>query len=86
MDCRRKPTEDDIVMYNWIRHYGYDSTVVATKVDKLNRSELMMSKKIIKETLSMNEGEELIFYSTLKKRGKEELLEDIFNSLGKTGI
>ena len=46
----------------------------------------MMSKKIIKETLSMNEGEELIFYSTLKKRGKEELLEDIFNSLGKTGI
>ncbi|PRR79100.1 putative GTP-binding protein EngB [Clostridium liquoris] len=86
VDCRRKPTEDDIVMYNWIRHYGYDSTVVATKVDKLNRSELMMSKKIIKETLSMNEGEELIFYSTLKKRGKEELLEDIFNSLGKTGI
>ncbi|WP_027626772.1 ribosome biogenesis GTP-binding protein YihA/YsxC [Clostridium lundense] len=81
LDCRRKPTEDDITMYNWIKHYGYDSTVVVTKSDKLNRSELMRSKKIIKETLGMNDDEKLILYSTLKKQGREELLNGIFESL-----
>lgn len=81
LDCRRNPTEDDITMYNWIKHYGYDSTVVVTKSDKLNRSELMRSKKIIKESLGMKDDEELILYSTLKKQGREELLNSIFESL-----
>lgn len=80
VDCRREPTEDDIIMHNWIKHYGYECTVVVTKSDKLNRSELMRSKKIIKESLSI-EDDELIFHSTLKKQGREELLENIFESL-----
>ncbi|KAJ51341.1 GTP-binding protein [Clostridium tetanomorphum] len=84
VDCRHKPTEDDITMYNWIKHYGYDSVVVATKSDKLNRSELFKSEKLIRETLGMDKEEKLIFYSTLKKRGKEELLDNISGYLQKT--
>lgn len=77
VDSRHKPTGDDIMMYNWIKHYGYNCTVVATKCDKLNRSELNKSKKVIKEALNMGQDEKIIYYSTLKKVGREDLLSDI---------
>ncbi|WP_125152841.1 ribosome biogenesis GTP-binding protein YihA/YsxC [Clostridium rectalis] len=81
IDCRREPTEDDITMYNWINHYGYKSLIVATKSDKLKQSEIAKSEKRIRETLNMNNNEELIFYSTLKKKGKEAVLNNIENTL-----
>ncbi|WP_315121402.1 ribosome biogenesis GTP-binding protein YihA/YsxC [uncultured Clostridium sp.] len=80
VDCRHKPTEDDRIMHSWIKHYGYDYIVVATKSDKLNKNELAQSKKIIKETLEISD-DRIIYHSTLKKQGKEELLTNIFSSL-----
>ncbi|MDF2504260.1 MULTISPECIES: ribosome biogenesis GTP-binding protein YihA/YsxC [Clostridium] len=78
LDCRRVPNEDDILMYNWITHYGYNCMIVATKSDKLNKSELVRSEKTIKHTLNLNQDEKISFYSSLKKVGREELLDKIF--------
>ncbi len=82
VDCRHKPTGDDIMMYEWIKHYGYEVIVVATKKDKLTKSELQRSAKVIKETLKLGKEDKLLFFSPLKKEGKEELLEEIFKDLG----
>lgn len=77
VDSRHKPTNDDVIMYNWIKHYGYEVIVVATKRDKLTNNEAAKSKKIIRETLKMPKNEALLFFSSLKKDGKEALLEEL---------
>ena len=81
VDCRHKPTGDDVMMYEWIKHYGYQVIVVATKKDKLNKSELQRSAKGIKETLKLNPEDNLVFFSSLKKEGKEELLNEMFKDI-----
>ncbi|WP_040192996.1 ribosome biogenesis GTP-binding protein YihA/YsxC [Clostridium culturomicium] len=81
VDCRHKPTGDDVMMYEWIKHYGYQVVVVATKKDKLNKSELQRSAKVIKETLKLNPEDNLVFFSSLKKEGKEELLNEMFKDI-----
>ena len=81
VDSRHKPTGDDIMMCEWIKHYGYSVIVVATKKDKLNKSELQRSAKVIKETLKLNPEDKLVFFSSLKKEGKEELLEEMFKDI-----
>ncbi|MBE6065852.1 ribosome biogenesis GTP-binding protein YihA/YsxC [Clostridium cochlearium] len=80
VDSRHKPTNDDILMCNWIKYYGYDLSVVATKSDKLKRSEFKKNEKIIRDTLDLSKDNKIIFYSTLNKSGREELLQDIFNT------
>ncbi len=81
VDCRHKPTGDDILMYEWIKHYGYQVLVVATKKDKLNKGELQRSAKMIKETLKLSKEDNLVFFSSLKKEGKEELLAEMFKDI-----
>lgn len=81
LDCRHKPTEDDILMNNWIKYYGYDILYVATKSDKLTKNELVKSEKLIKETLKLNKDEKILYFSSLNKDGKERLLEAIDNKL-----
>ncbi|GAA0125783.1 ribosome biogenesis GTP-binding protein YihA/YsxC [Clostridium sp. CTA-19] len=77
VDSRHKPTNDDVIMYNWVKHYGYNVIVVATKRDKLTNNEAAKSKKIIRETLKMDKEESIVFFSSLKKEGKENLLEEL---------
>ncbi|AJA48741.1 putative GTP-binding protein EngB [Clostridium pasteurianum DSM 525 = ATCC 6013] len=81
LDCRRIPNEDDILMYNWIKHYGYNCMIISTKSDKLNRSELSKSENTIRKTLKLQENEKISFYSSLKKAGTEELLDKIFSEV-----
>ncbi|MDU1411208.1 MAG: ribosome biogenesis GTP-binding protein YihA/YsxC [Clostridium sp.] len=81
VDCRHKPTGDDVLMYNWIKHYGYSVIVVATKKDKLTRNELQKSSKVIRETLDLSKEDKIMFFSSLKKEGKEELLEEMFQDI-----
>lgn len=75
VDCRHKPTEDDIIMYKWIKYYGYDTIVVATKIDKLKKSEIQRNLKVIKDALELQPNDQLLTFSSLKKLGKEELLQ-----------
>jgi len=81
VDSRHKPTGDDILMYNWIRHYGYEVVVVATKKDKLTKNELQKSVKVIKETLKLSKDQSILFFSSLKKEGKEDLLNELFKDI-----
>lgn len=81
LDCRRIPNEDDMLMYNWIKHYGYNCMIICTKSDKLNKSELAKSERTIRKTLNLKESERISFYSSLKKVGGEELLDKIFNEV-----
>lgn len=72
VDCRHKPTADDINMYKWIKYYNYNTVVVATKIDKLTRNELNKNLKLIKDTLELRDNDQLLTFSSLKKQGKEE--------------
>jgi GTP-binding protein len=81
VDCRHKPTGDDKLMYNFIKHYGYDCTVVATKTDKLTKNELKKNIAMLKKELDLAGEDKLLTYSSLSKQGKEELLENIGNAL-----
>ncbi|WP_291575185.1 ribosome biogenesis GTP-binding protein YihA/YsxC [Clostridium sp. UBA4548] len=81
VDSRHKPTGDDILMYEWIKHYGYEVVVVATKKDKLTKNELQRSVKVIREALKLNKDEKILFFSSLKKEGKEELLGEVFGDI-----
>ena len=81
VDIRHEPTNDDKMMYDWIKHYGYDVIVVATKSDKLSNNELGKSKKIIKETLKLSPEDKLYYFSSLNKKGKDELIDNLFGDL-----
>lgn len=78
VDSRHKPTNDDITMHEWIKHFGYDVIVVATKSDKLTRNNLKKSEKVIIETLKLNHNDKLYFFSSLNKEGKDELINNLF--------
>lgn len=81
VDSRHKPTADDILMHEWIKHFGYKVIVIATKSDKLSNNEIGKSKKLIKETLKLGADDEFYLFSSVKKNGKEELIDNIFGDL-----
>lgn len=78
VDSRHKPTGDDIMMHEWIKHFGYDVIVVATKSDKLTKNNLKKSEKVIIETLKLGAEDKLYFYSSEKKEGKDVLIDNLF--------
>jgi GTP-binding protein len=81
VDCRHKPSGDDINMYKWAKYYNYDTVIVATKIDKLTKTELQKNLKMIRETLELSSNDKILTFSSLKKNGKEELLEVINETL-----
>ena len=80
IDSRHKPSVDDVLMYEWIRHYGYEVVLVATKSDKLTKNELAKSKILIRETLDLTEKDKLLFYSSATKSGRQELLDIVLKT------
>ena len=81
VDCRHKPTADDVQMYEWIKHYGYEVVVIATKSDKISNNQIGKSEKLIKETLGLPKDHKLKFFSSLNKKGKDELVDYLFDDL-----
>ena len=77
IDFRHKPTKDDLMMYNYLRHYNIPVTIVATKVDKISKNKQDKYKKVLKETLNINDDNSIILFSTITKIGKNEVLEKI---------
>ena len=68
-------------MHEWIKHYGYDVIVVATKSDKLSNNNIRKSEKVIRETLKLNKEDKLYFFSSLNKKGSEQLIDNLFGDL-----
>jgi GTP-binding protein len=71
-------------MYKWIKYYGYNVLVVATKKDKLTKNEVVKSEKIIRETLELGSNERAMFFSSLNKNGREELLNVLAEFIGES--
>ena len=83
VDIRHEPSKQDIEMYQYLRHFGLDGVVVATKADKISRNQIQKQIKMIRQTLKLS-GEDLVIpVSSLKKTGQEQLL-DIMEQLLET--
>lgn len=73
VDIRHDPSENDKTMYNWILHNGYQPIIIATKADKLKRSQIQKHVKAIKEGLQLKPGSVVIPFSAQSKQGREEI-------------
>ena len=80
VDIRHKPTADDKMMYDFIKHYMEKVIIVATKRDKISNNVLGKNLRTIKETLGTDEKDILISYSSENHNGREELWEEIMRS------
>ncbi|SCP97482.1 ribosome biogenesis GTP-binding protein YihA/YsxC [Anaerobium acetethylicum] len=74
IDIRHEPSENDRHMYDWILNQGYDPIIIATKADKLKRSQLQKHVKMIKTGLNVVPGTVVIPFSSLSKQGKDEIM------------
>lgn len=77
VDIRHDPGKNDIMMYDWLKHYGYDIIVAATKSDKLSRNQIQKHLSAIKKGLNLSAEDKLIPFSSETKQGVEELWEVI---------
>lgn len=77
IDYRHKPTEDDILMYNFLKYYKLNIKLVATKFDKVKKNNREKQNKLINDTLKLNKEESFITFSTISKKGREEVYEEI---------
>ena len=75
VDIRHKPSAQDVQMYDYLKYYGLDGIVVATKADKVSGNERARNIRTIRETLGMKKGDSVIPVSALKRTGDRELLQ-----------
>lgn len=73
IDIRHEPSENDKIMYNWIVSNGYRPVIIATKLDKLKRSQVAKHVKQVREGLGMEKEDILIPFSAETKQGREEI-------------
>lgn len=77
IDIRHEPSANDKSMYEWMTYNGYEPIIIATKLDKINRSQRQKHLKMIRQSLSMS-GEGKIFpFSAVTKEGRDEIWEYI---------
>lgn len=83
VDFRHKAQENDILMYNYLKYYNIPCVVVATKYDKIKASQKDKCEKSLKESLKLVEGDKLVLFSSVTKKGREEIyhiLDSFINS------
>ena len=85
VDIRHKPSAQDVQMYEYLKYYGLDGIVVATKADKVGSNQKAKCIKEIRQTLGMGKDDIVIPVSALKKTGDDELLGVIEALLEETG-
>lgn len=80
LDIRHEPSQNDKNMYDWIVYQGFQPVIIATKLDKINRSQIQKHIKQIKEGLEVVPGTKILPFSALSKQGRDEIwacIEDI---------
>ena len=75
VDIRHAPSENDCIMYDWIVERGYKPIIIATKLDKIKRSQIEKQKKLICDTLQVENDTIVIPYSAMSKQGRDEICE-----------
>lgn len=73
VDIRHEPGNNDKLMYEWLKHYGFKIIIVATKLDKISRNQTLKHISVIKKSLSLQPNDLLIPFSSETKQGKDEL-------------
>lgn len=73
VDFRHKATENDILMYNFLKYYELPTVVVATKYDKVKNSQKEKTEKALKESLKLLPQDKLVVFSSVTKKGREEI-------------
>lgn len=80
IDIRHEPSANDKMMYDWIVAQGYNPIIIATKLDKLKRSQVQKHVKMIKQGLNLIPGTVVIPFSAETKQGRDEIWELIENN------
>lgn len=75
IDIRHAPSENDRMMYEWMVYQGFAPIIIATKLDKIKRSQVQKNVKIIREGLKVEPGTKVFPYSAMTKQGREEIWE-----------
>lgn len=77
IDSRVKPTDNDVLMYNYLKYYHIPTVIIATKYDKIKSSVREKTLKQITDTLNLTENDKAIYFSSVTKKGKEDVLNTI---------
>lgn len=73
LDIRHEPSANDRMMYDWIVYQGFRPVIIATKLDKINRSQTAKQVKAIRTGLGLSAGDLVIPFSAQNKQGREEI-------------
>lgn len=77
IDFRMKPTHDDLMMYEYLKHYKIPVTIVATKSDKVGITKHQAQRNLILEELDLVVGDDFVVFSNVTKDGKRTIIEKI---------
>ncbi len=77
VDMRHKPSEDDVLMYNYLKYYNLPVTIIVTKADKVGNSKKERQLKLITNTLDLVVGDDIVVFSSVTGDGREELLKKL---------
>ena len=81
IDFRHKPNENDVLMYDYLKYYNIPVSIIATKYDKVKSSQRDKNEKLIRSTLDIKESDNLILFSSVTKKGKEEVYRQLIDKL-----
>ncbi len=84
VDFRIKPTDDDVLMYQFLKYYDIPVTLILNKCDKVSSSKHAKNLKIIRDVIDLSQGDDLIEFSSVTKKGREEVLDRIESLLIET--
>ncbi|HEC2144965.1 TPA: YihA family ribosome biogenesis GTP-binding protein [Staphylococcus delphini] len=73
VDLRHPPTEDDVLMYDFLKYYDIPTLIIATKEDKIPKGKVQKHIKIIKEKLELEPGDQIISYSSIEKKKQDQI-------------
>ena len=79
IDYRNKPMEDDLLMYNFLKYYHKEVTIVATKYDKVSQSKRAQVEKVLNSSFDLQDTDNIIYFSSVTKEGKDKVM-NIINS------
>ena len=79
VDFRHKPDQNDVLMYNYLKYYEIPTIIVATKYDKVKEKEKDKLYKLLVETLNVQEEDNVVLFSSITKKGREEIYNLLSN-------
>ncbi|ASS66350.1 MULTISPECIES: ribosome biogenesis GTP-binding protein YihA/YsxC [unclassified Paenibacillus] len=85
VDIRHAPSKDDVLMFDWLKHYDIPFCIVCTKADKIPKSQWDKQIKLVKQTLGASAGDQVVLFSSEKGNGRDELWSVIASAAGYEG-